>query len=506
MRTKLAPGLAASLVVLAAIGKLVDCSKILGVPIDQSSDCTAHGKCAKTPSYAQILQAKGLWSCPKDDRGAYGAVDPNTCTKANFSKSPIENPLCDFGPQGVIGCCCPLDGCYTAPRFNWILSTCYDGHCGGTQTAKKLGSQLVVNYVAAYGWDRTTNTWVMDDTSSFNTDHAYPAYDTIKKFGGLSENQSWLNPQPGGASGWGLGFYPAGDDVRGVGPASGHKAIMFVLSTEFAWNFAWYMLNQLTLNRGPANQYPKEYCQGVEGFADTNCWSAGNGGEIDFLESPWTVTAGESSKYRPLFATNWNQVGRSFIDSHGKSGNADGGWFSNEELTTNYFLGTDPDDYVNNKSTPYVWAAVVEQRGTFIYRLPVNNITGETPWPGLSRHYANATLTNATPNEAPPKGGPCLDDSPYCALFTPNCQATVGGRDGGTCGDTTDCHGSCASNEQCGFNAQQGFCRNWLAQDFVETGQKLWGSKQVFVGRNPVRAMPWNEEMEAKKVRNWPVV
>ena len=47
--------------------------------------------------------------------------------------------------------------------------------------------------------------------------------------------------------------------------------------------------------------------------------------EIDFLESVWTVNAGTPYDYRRLYATQWNQVSRSFIDDMGSTGHADGG-------------------------------------------------------------------------------------------------------------------------------------------------------------------------------------
>ena len=50
--------------------------------------------------------------------------------------------------------------------------------------------------------------------SSFNTNGSAPPYDLMKRFGGLTEEDAWLAPNPGGAASWGLGYYPAG--VKGV--------------------------------------------------------------------------------------------------------------------------------------------------------------------------------------------------------------------------------------------------------------------------------------------------
>ncbi len=82
--------------------------------------------------------------------------------------------------------------------------------------------------------------------------------------------------------------------------------MLFVLSVNRIWNMAWYMLNQLTLDRGPDDflWYPSEFCSQT----NQNCWAAGNAGEIDFLESAWTVNSSAADEYRRLFNAQWNQV------------------------------------------------------------------------------------------------------------------------------------------------------------------------------------------------------
>ena len=54
--------------------------------------------------------------------------------------------------------------------------------------------------------------------------------------------------------------------------------MLFVLSVERIWNMAWYMLNQVTLERGPDESllYPHEDCS----QRNDNCWSEGNAGKI----------------------------------------------------------------------------------------------------------------------------------------------------------------------------------------------------------------------------------
>ena len=273
--------------------------------------------------------------------------------------------------------------------------------------------------------------------------------------------------------------------------AAGHKAALFVLSTDFAWNFAWYMLNQLSLDRGPATPYPGAKCPG--GITD-NCWASGNGGEIDFLESPWTVDAGAADDYRHLYSTTWNQVGRCFVPSGGKSGHASGGWFDGKAgQSTNYFMGTDPAKYPDTPE-PFIWAAVVDKAGTFIYRIPAAD--APTIWPGLAQKGAAETLAAAP--KPPANSAPPCDDSGYCAIFLPNCQTDVEGVNKAGCGDGK----SCAYNEGCIFNGEQGFGPGWFQTMFTETGQPRWpadGKPAVVNNQHPAPpvTMPWNEEMEA---------
>ena len=118
-----------------------------------------------------------------------------------------------------------------------------------TQRFKNAGTQLVINYVAAYQWNSSEQVWGLVPDSSFNTDGSRPPFDAAKPNGGLSQEEAWLQPHPGGAADWTWGYYPAG--VRSADP----PGMMFVLSAESVWNVAWYMLNQVTLDKGPGVQY-----------------------------------------------------------------------------------------------------------------------------------------------------------------------------------------------------------------------------------------------------------
>ena len=441
-------------------------------------DPVSSQQCPRTPSYQELLDKGELWPCPSYTQ-ANGGQYFGSCTKGQG-----PNPLCSFdASSSKFGCCCPLDGCWTPPYFNWIIATCKGSGCGAygntpnTQKYKNAGSEVVINYAASYQWNSNEKMWILASDSSFNTDASRPPFDTMKPNGGIQN--PWMQPRPGGAADWSWGYYPAG--VKGVGP----PAMMFVLSTEKSFNMAWYMLNQVTLDKGPVNGYPNDRCA----HGNNNCWATGNSGEIDFLESAWTVDAGATDNYRRLYATQWNQVGRSFIGDQGSTCNADGGWFSNQEASNNYFLGTG-----YNQSTPYIFVAVVDRIGTFIYRIPSS--TADYVWPGLSRTTAACQL-QARPTHHPDNSGPPCDDThPYCALFLPNCQAVEwGGASAGHKG---------GANQGCKVNGQQGWCKNWW--NLLEnTGQWLWpenGRKSVVQYQSPAPPYtnPWNYEMEAWKV------
>ncbi|KAJ3433809.1 hypothetical protein M0812_22778 [Anaeramoeba flamelloides] len=453
-----------------------------------SGDCPTIGpdtpkECPVTPAYSDL--GSDLWRCPVTNRSdpmSCASPDESTCTAGTGS-----NPLCPDMSAKQSGCCCAKTGCHVTPKFNWILSACQGKGCGNygytpdTQKYKDRGSQLVVNYAAAYQWSDKYQMWIIDKDSSFNTDGKYPSFDTVKPNGGLPKASAWMAPQPGSAAAWDWGYYPAG--VEGLSP----PGILFVLSTEKSWNFAWYMLNQVTLDRGPLVPYPSDQCSQT----NDNCWASGNAGEIDFLETPWTVNAGAADGYRRLFSTQWNQIGRCFPGTMGSTCNSDGGWFNDQACTNNYFLGSDPD---NPNPQPYIYAAVVDKIGTFIYRFPGDN---STIWPGLTRTTAECTLRPRPAFRPPNQGPPCDDKNPYCAIFIPNCQADKWG-------GPSQFNTQGGANQGCRVNGKQGWCSSWW-QQFANTDQWLWPKndrKSVVQFQKPIPAveMPWNYKMEANKV------
>lgn len=79
--------------------------------------------------------------------------------------------------------------------------------------------------------------------------------------------------QPGGAAMWNRGAYMPG--VLGLAP----PGMLFVISCKVCSGFAWFVLNQGTLDRGPDNST----C--TSGNTSDNCWTSASAGELDLLET-----------------------------------------------------------------------------------------------------------------------------------------------------------------------------------------------------------------------------
>jgi hypothetical protein len=420
-------------------------------------------------------------------------------------------------------------GCHVLPKFNWIIGVCQGITCNGhyytknepnnkefinpnnLKPYKDLGTQLKLNYIASYNFHPTTKKWVIAGDSSFNTDGSRNAYDTIQAHGGLdppdpkklnikdSKNQPWLAPMPGGSAEWGAGFYPI--YAEGLGPGTKinengendingtpSEGMLYVISTEKSFNFAWYMINQETINRGPmgapADANMKE--NGYDCKQADNCWGSGNAGEIDFLESAFASgeAIGENVKkargsdgesgakvdnYRRLYLNNLNQFGRSFPSTVGSSL---GGWNAKEE-TNAYLVGSKID---KEDDEPIIYCAVVDKIGCWVYRVPqtddkkpdkklfgdtLMDNNADTFWKGLSRKQAAKTLSHAPeihPNrfQSEPDG-----HDGYTVLFIPNCQ-TEAGND--------------AKAMFCKTPLDRGLCQNWFNL-MANTGQ--WQYKRT---------------------------
>ena len=522
----------------------------LGLGSNPACNLTTLSNCA--PTYGQLKDANALWSCPR------GEAKQGTCGFGSCVESLAGggNPLCGGQLNDSAPCCCPKKGCYTEPLYNTVIGVCKGTGCAcgdstapscapqgnpeqcggsvnGTQCTGRLvrccfganvedlvpfynlGTQAVLNYWAAYQYDVTSNEWVIQEESSFNTNASQPPFNLTAPHGGLADpSLAWLAPQPGGSAFWSAGFYPAG--VRGVGA----PGVMFVMSTEQWWGGTWYMLNQLSIDRGPASQIPVDTCPG--GVND-NCWAAGNAGEMDFLETGWNLRDVQKSDpgYRRSFSTQYNQIGRCF------NGGVNGGGF-----TSPNYLETSPatmDTHAPDASAiPFLYVAVVDSVGNWVYRIPADAASEIWPGPrarphacpnlarvqasltpcclalwvyvcrdhrslwlesrraGLGRKTAAARVRGA-PTRTPNTMNPCNSSTDghggaatgFCAVFTSNCQAT----------NVTD-----ARKQGCGFNGDQGWCGNIWAS-FADTKQPLFPNASCVRDVRGGDVMPWCREM-----------
>ena len=167
------------------------------------------------PSYAQLENASLLWDCPS------GAQSPRACGCGSSGCTPGagSNPLCAHFSSGE-ACCCPRQGCYATPEFNQIIGVCRGNGCacGGNQNPScapegrpdqcgnecsgasvpccfgadvsgltpfyDRGSQVTLNYMAAYQFNESIQKWVMDEASSFNANGSRPPFDLMKPYVG----------------------------------------------------------------------------------------------------------------------------------------------------------------------------------------------------------------------------------------------------------------------------------------------------------------------------------
>ena len=475
------------------------------IPLGANPSCnlTTLQNCA--PTYALLKQNNKSWPCPD------GLPSPKSCGYGTCVPGTGSNPLCSGRLNETSPCCCPKKGCSTTRNYNTVIGVCRgDGcacgnsvapscqpqgnseQCGGAVNGVAcngtvvrccfganveelvefydLGTQALINYWAAYQFDDASKQWIIQEESSFNTDGSKPPCNLTAKYCGFDDpSDAWLSPQPGGSAFWSLGYYPAG--VKGVGSVGngggrdgGEKtATMFILSTEQFWGGTWYMLNQLTLDRGPASSMPADECS----VTNDNCWASGNAGEMDFMETGWNLrNISDDPHYQRSFSTQFNQIGRCF------NGGVNGGGF-----TSPNWLATSPPILkggLHTATEPIVYVAVVDKVGNWVYRLPADQ--AETIWPGVGRKSAEARI-QAAPTTTPTEMNPCTGG--YCAVFTSNCQATTV---------------AAARAQQCGFNGDQGFCGQYTTH-FANTGQPLYPNNSCVKDVRGGVEMPWCVEM-----------
>lgn len=207
-----------------------------------------------------------------------------------------------------------------------------------------------------------------------------------------------------GAHYWNRGYYTP--HVRGLAP----PGMLFVLSCKICSRFTWFALNQATLDRGP----------GYATCAPTNdnCWGSGSAGELDFLETGFWEPAfynnsqpdGSPNTNRNnsrLYVTSYNGAGRCFPVNKGNA-NVDDRFIAAKAAggacSSNYFV----DD-----GQPHMYAAVVDRRGSTVYRDPV--------WKGLNQTHAATLLEASAPEPPEVLAPPCHVGAESCALNNPSC-------------------------------------------------------------------------------------
>jgi hypothetical protein len=384
----------------------------------------------------------------------------------NYYGNQVENPFSI--------CCNVGDYAHAKPQWNWIIGTCKGYNCQNLDyhtDAKNHGTDLIVNYVGAYQYDQKSEIWVCQQDSSFNMDGKHNPQDIMK----VDEN--WLpGPLPGGASNWGYGYYPAGR--TGVGA----PAFAFILSVEKMFNVAWYMLNQATLDRGPANKMGEvilqkiglnpEEAAGV--VAASNTWLSARSGEWDILETTMlSKDTTQNPDYLNLYSNTATNPGSNGICLHHGNGdistkdeNQSGGWF-----TKKYFVG---DNYINNESNPRVFFVVMDTNGTTVFQIPTYDGAPEY-WRGIGRKSAWMNLPGKFTGSDPVTGA-CSDPTKFCATFMPSCAAK-------TPDDIKTYNCSVAG-------ADAGWCGNFIANSLVST-HNVWGNTKAFDGK-----VEWTKEMQ----------
>ena len=325
-------------------------------------------------------------------------------------------------------CCRPMKYASVAPRWNWIIGTCLGKNClAGNRpqdnSAKDIGTRTVVNYVGSYQYDSDSKVWHVHSPSSFNMDGAEGSQDLM-----AVEGPSWMpGPLPGGAANWGAGYYPAGRE--GVGP----PAFAFIFSVERVFNIAWYMLNQATLDRGPAYtalDLPQDQwkeCLNVDPSkvnaadlrAASNTWFSARSGEYDILESPMLggnpQSPFQNDEYMLLYSNSSVNAGSNgmFMQwSGGDDGRQGGNWYNPK-----FFRA----DYPNGTASPRVFFCIMDKNGVTAFQIPTYE-GAPVYWPGISRTSACATLPGTFDQTFTPCTGACDDPEKFCAVFMPACN------------------------------------------------------------------------------------
>jgi hypothetical protein len=139
----------------------------------------------------------GKWTIHENfsDSSKFPEPEPNKppgCTVGKGDPPDCKLDACNPLTNGIFptnfGCTCPytaqdfggtsdMPGCIVTPSWNWIIGICQGQTCNGNyndtknlQKWKNIGTQLDINYIAAYNYYTESNKWIMANDSSFNID------------------------------------------------------------------------------------------------------------------------------------------------------------------------------------------------------------------------------------------------------------------------------------------------------------------------------------------------
>ncbi|CUG89091.1 Hypothetical protein, putative [Bodo saltans] len=372
--------------------------------------------------------------------------------------NPSATPYGGIDVSGL-GCRASVseDCCGVVPRFNWVLAACHSDPAKRISMAcnHTYGNTSVaeIYYISAYQWNRDSNSWVMDPSSSFAAQTPGDVLDF--------ETLNLTLMTPSDRQDWDLKYGPttANQGTSGLGP----PAMMFVLSAKQLNWIAFFALNQISSNRGP----------GGERFPD-NCWSS-SAGEFDFLEAPFW--AGINLPSHHLYATITSGTGRclpvqKMVSSHFNRECSDPhccqmcscplgyvcvgdprlvGYetmsciLANETIPPGmvafeidgdptacgaYFSavpgGSQSTSFFANETASstheIIVVAVVDSDGVTVYRWPSSDeSSGNSVWPGIRKFGSDASVQRNSASSIQPSP-PCSDVDNVCSVHLPSCD------------------------------------------------------------------------------------
>lgn len=515
---------------------------------------------SKLSTYPFYPWMKNLWSSALDANEEKICYDPKFKNAPSFLNDGIYNEfnLCDAPHVQNWYECHPnsFDYCRASARFNWIIATCtvtepinettiklnQDALAsvppkpiggGGTCDLNPHSSEMIVNYVGSFQYDKEKDAFVAQEDSCFNIDGFYDSYNTSRRYGGLSKDKppseksfAWLpGPFNNSAANWRTAYYPAGKS--GVSA----PAMMFVMSVDVIQNACFFALNQTILNRGPAKPLSAEYNKELglfpykttpslpkqwpmdktppenvptdlrmsgfspagkgDGVGYANTWGCNQSGEFDIIEPPCnSQPATGEGEFLKGFSTgfsgyNWGQGGRCLFwnkgcyeDAYGDTDGAygGGGWGRSQK----YFKMDTPQD-----RSPRVFVCIIDQYGMKTFQVPTHDGAKEY-FQGIRRKTIERTIP-ARFNSGPPTACPCDYKTEFCATFNPWCPKSA------TTPEQYE-ESRCAP-----LLKDRGFLNNWVHKKLIGIPALNWASETSKPSVNGKKIGDWNKGMEGRQ-------